>query len=143
MKLTLALLTFAVSTYAQTSVNPPKGEPTNAKEAAAQKAKADAVVEERYQALVAKLPPEQQAWERVLQSQLGGFYLPIHKRDKIAGRSTAWDFVQDDPKLPRVLLIGDSVSRGYTQAAQSARGQGERSPRAGELRPDCERPQEH
>ncbi|HCN78687.1 MAG TPA: SGNH/GDSL hydrolase family protein [Verrucomicrobiales bacterium] len=105
---------------AQTPTNPPKGEPTNAAEAAAQKAKADAVIEERYQALVAKLPPDQQAWERVLQDQLGGFYLPIHKREKIAGRSSAWDFVQDDPKLPRVLLIGDSVSRGYTQAVRKA-----------------------
>jgi lysophospholipase L1-like esterase len=99
---------------------PPKGEPTNAAEAAAQKAKADAIVEERYQALVSKLPEDQQAWERVLQDQLGGFYLPLHKRAKIAGQSTAWDFVQDDPKLPRVLLIGDSVSRGYTQAARKA-----------------------
>jgi hypothetical protein len=98
----------------------PKGEPTNAAEAAAKKAKADAVIEDRYQALVAKLPPEQQAWEKTLQQQLGGFYLPIHKKEKIAGRSTAWDFVQDDPKLPRVLLIGDSVSRGYTQAARKA-----------------------
>lgn len=90
------------------------------KEAVAQKAKADALIEERYQAIVAKLPPDQQAWERVLQSQLGGFYLPLHKRAKIAGQSTAWDFVQDDPKLPRVLLIGDSVSRGYTLAARKA-----------------------
>ncbi|MEI6872491.1 MAG: SGNH/GDSL hydrolase family protein, partial [Verrucomicrobiota bacterium] len=44
--------------------------------------------------------------------------LPAHKRSKFAGQSTAWDFVQDDPNLPRVLLIGDSVSRGYTQAAR-------------------------
>lgn len=106
--------------FAQAASPSAKGEPTNAAEAAAQKAKADAVVEERYQALVAKLPADQQAWERVLQAQLGGFYLPLHKRAKIAGQSTAWDFVQDDPKLPRVLLIGDSVSRGYTQAARKA-----------------------
>lgn len=95
-------------------------EPTNADEAAKKKAEADRRVEEAYQALVAKLSPEAQAWERVLQENLGSFYLPIHKRDKIASRSTAWDFVQDDPKLPRVLLIGDSVSRGYTQAARKA-----------------------
>jgi len=99
---------------------PPKGEPTNATEAAAQKAKADALIDERYQALVAKMPPDQQAWERVLQENLGGFYLPHHKREKVAGASNAWDFVQDDPKLPRVLLIGDSVSRGYTQAVRRA-----------------------
>lgn len=116
-----ALLVFIpLLVIAQTTPTPPKGEPTNATEAAAQKAKADAVVEERYQALVAKLPADQQAWERVLQAQLGGFYLPLHKRAKIAGQSTAWDFVPDDPKLPRVLLIGDSVSRGYTQAARKA-----------------------
>ena len=99
---------------------PPRGEPTNAVEAAAQKAKADALVEERYRTLVEKLPPDQQAWERVLQEQLGSFYLPLHKRDKIAARSNAWDFVQDDPRLPRVLLIGDSVSRGYTQTVRRA-----------------------
>lgn len=115
----LLLLAFPALLLAQTSSNPPKGEPTNAAEAAAQKAKAEAAIDEKYQALVAKLPPDQQAWERV-QDQLGGFYLPIHKKEKIAGRSSAWDFVQDDPKLPRVLLIGDSVSRGYTQAVRKA-----------------------
>src|SRR5690606_40932947 len=36
------------------------------------------------------------------------------------GRSNAWDYVEDDPALPRVLLIGDSVSRGYTQAVRKA-----------------------
>ena len=118
----LPLLMFGIATagFAQRAANPLKGEPTNAKEADGQKAKTDALTEERYQALVAKLPPDQQAWERVLQTQLGGFYLPSHKRAKVAGQSTAWDFVPDDPKLPRVLLIGDSVSRGYTQAARQA-----------------------
>ena len=117
--LTALLLTALPASHAQQKA-PPKGEPTNAREAATQKAAADKLVDERYAALVAKLPPEQQAWERVLQENLGGFYLPLHKRDKIAGRSNAWDFVQDDPKLPRVLLIGDSVSRGYTQATRKA-----------------------
>jgi lysophospholipase L1-like esterase len=106
------------------AAEPPKGEPTNAKEAAAQaaakKAAQDKVVDERYAALVAKLSPEEQAWEKVLQGQLGNFYLPLHKRDKIAGKSNAWDFVKDDTKLPRVLLIGDSVSRGYTQPTRKA-----------------------
>jgi lysophospholipase L1-like esterase len=112
------LLLIVTSAVAET---PAKTEPTNAKEAAAKKAIADKVIDEKYQALVAKLPPDQQAWEKVLQENLGnGFYLPNHKRDKLAGRSTAWDFVQDDPKLPRVLLIGDSVSRGYTQAVRKA-----------------------
>ena len=56
----------------------------------------------------------------MLQDQLGSFYLPLHKRGKVAGQSSAWDFVQGDPELPRVLLIGDSVSRGYTQAVRKA-----------------------
>jgi lysophospholipase L1-like esterase len=96
----------------------PAGEPTNAAEAAAQKARADAELEARYQAWVAGLSPAAQAWEKVLQDQLGGFYLPLHKKDKVAGRSNAWDFIEDVPGLPRVLLIGDSVSRGYTQAVR-------------------------
>ncbi|MEY5005208.1 MAG: hypothetical protein RI969_296 [Verrucomicrobiota bacterium] len=121
MKPLLALLSL---TCALVAAEPPKGEPTNAKEAAAQaaakKATQDKVVDEKYQAWVASLSPEAQAWEKVLQSQLGNFYLPLHKRDKVAGKSNAWDFVQDDPKLPRVLLIGDSVSRGYTQPTRAA-----------------------
>jgi lysophospholipase L1-like esterase len=112
MKHLLALLSL---TLALVAAEPPKGEPTNAKEAAAKKAAQDKVVDDKYQALVSNLSPAEQAWEAVLQQQLGNFYLPLHKRDKIAGKSNAWDFVKDDPKLPRVLLIGDSVSRGYTQ----------------------------
>ena len=54
----------------------------------------------------------------MLQENLGSFYLPAHQADKLAGKSNAWDYVLDDPKLPRVLLIGDSVSRGYTLAAR-------------------------
>ena len=103
--------------------DPPKAaEPTNAAEAAAKKAAEDAATDAQYQALVAKLPPEQQAWERTLQENLGSFYLPIHKREKVRGTSNAWDFVTDDPKLPRVLLIGDSVSRGSTQAVRKELG---------------------
>lgn len=113
----LTLSLFAIPAFAQT---PPKGEPTNAAEAAAQKAAAEKAVAEQYQNWVATLSPERQAWERVLQGQLGSFYLPIHQREKVAGRSNAWDFVEDDPALPRVLLIGDSVSRGYTQAVRTA-----------------------
>ena len=116
MKPLSALIAFALVLSA---AEPPKGEPTNGKEAAAQaaskKAAQDKVIDERYEAWVAKLTQEEQAWEKVLQGQLGNFYLPLHKRDKLAGKSDAWDFVKDDPKLPRVLLIGDSVSRGYTQ----------------------------
>ena len=97
-----------------------KAEPTNAAEAAAKKAAADKAIDEKYQAWKAKLLPDQQAWETVLEQNLGSFYLPIHKSEKVQGRSNAWDFVADDPRLPRVLLIGDSVSRGYTQATRKA-----------------------
>lgn len=97
-----------------------QNEPTNEKESAAKKAAADKKLDEQYRALVKTLPPAEQAWERVLQENLGSFYLPIHKRQKVAGQSNAWDFVQDDPQLPRVLLIGDSVSRGYTQSVRKA-----------------------
>ncbi len=97
----------------------PAKEPTNATEAAAKKAKAEAALDVKYQVWVKTLTPAGQAWERVLQSELGGFYLPIHKRQKVAGQSNAWDFVEDDPALPRVLLIGDSVSRAYTQTVRN------------------------
>jgi len=79
-----------------------------------------AEIDAKYQAWVAALPPERQAWERVLQAELGTFYLPLHKRDKVAGRSNAWDYVVDDPALPRVLLIGDSISRAYTATVRKA-----------------------
>lgn len=98
------------STFAQQAAT----EPTNAKEAAEKKAAEDAAIDAKYQAFVATLPAEQQAWEKTLQENLGGFYLPIHKRSRLQGRSSCWDFVTDDPQLPRVLLIGDSVSGGYT-----------------------------
>ena len=116
--LPLLIFGIVIASSVQSPAKPLKGEPTNAKEAAGETASTDALTEKSYQALVAKLPPDQQAWEGVLQTQLGGFYLPSHKRAKVAGQSTAWDFVQDDPNLPRVLLIGDSVSRGYTQSAR-------------------------
>ncbi len=118
----IAVITLA-SCAALRASEPPKGEPTNAAEAAAQeaaakKAKADAETDAKYQALVATLPADQQEWERTLQANLGGFYLPLYKRLRVEGRSSCWDYVQDDPKLPRVLLIGDSVSGGYTLSAR-------------------------
>ena len=109
LAISIALITAPV--FAQTKTT---AEPTNADEAAAKKAREEAETDAKYQKLVSSLTPRQQAWERVLQQELGGFYLPIHKRQKVAGQSNAWDFVEDDPKLPRVLLIGDSVSRAYT-----------------------------
>ncbi len=97
-----------------------KGEPTNAKEALDKKAAQAKDIDENYATLVAKLPQEEQAWERVLQENLGGFYLPLYKAGRVKGSAQAWDYVKDVPGLPRVLLIGDSVSRGYTLAARKA-----------------------
>lgn len=93
-------------------------EPTNAAEAAEKKAAADKALDEKYQQWKSTLSPERQKWEETLEACLGSFYLPLHKQDKVKGTANAWDFVQDDPKLPQVLLIGDSVSRGYTMSVQ-------------------------
>ena len=95
-------------------------EPTNAAEAAARQAAEEAVVASAYRAWKSRLPRAQQAWETTLEQNLGDFYFPLHQRDKIQGISNAWDYVADDPALPRVLLIGDSISRGYTLAARAA-----------------------
>mgnify|MGYP003663794515 FL=1 len=95
-------------------------EPTNASEAAAKKAKQAADLNQKFAAWKATLSPEQQAWETVLEENLGGFYLPHYQKAKLAGTITAWDYVADDPKLPRVILVGDSVSRGYTLATRNA-----------------------
>ncbi len=119
MKFTLPIFVAIALLAAPVFAEPPKTtEPTNAAEAAAKKAAEDAEIAAKYQALVTTLPADQQAWERTLQENLGAFYLPIHEREKVRGTSNAWDFIADDPKLPRVLLIGDSVSRGYTQAVR-------------------------
>lgn len=92
----------------------------NEADAAAKKAADEAAVAAKFAEWKAKLPAEQQAWETVLEQNLGKFYLPLYQADKLANRPTAWDYVIDDPKLPRVLLIGDSISRGYTLPARKA-----------------------
>lgn len=116
-----AVLSWLLFTCHVVAVPPAAGpavEPTNAAEAAAKKQAEAAELDGKYQAWVATLAPGHQAWEKVLQENLGGFYLPIHKKEKVEGKTNAWDYVQDDPALPRVLLIGDSVSRGYTLAVR-------------------------
>lgn len=82
------------------------------------KAEADKKIDEKYQAWVATCSTEQQEWEKILQANLGGFYLPLYKAGRVKGQRQAWDYVQDVPGLPRVLIIGDSVSRGYTLAVR-------------------------
>lgn len=98
----------------------PKGEPTNAAEAAAEKMARDRAVDEQYQKWKSTLSPERQQWEALLEANLGSYYLPRHKSDKVNGVSNSWDYVVDDPALPRVLLIGDSISRGYTLPTRAA-----------------------
>jgi lysophospholipase L1-like esterase len=95
-------------------------EPADAKEASARKKTASREVDEAFKKWKATLPPEQQQWESTLEACLGSFYLPLYKKAKVDGTTTAWDYVEDDPKLPRVLIIGDSVSRGYTEAVRKA-----------------------
>ena len=73
----------------------PAAEPTNAAEAAAQKAASEKkaadqkALDEKFAQWKATLPPEQQAWETVLEQNLGmGFYLPLYQKDKLAGKIT-------------------------------------------------------
>lgn len=124
MKAGISFLLFSVLAVscllASTTPQSINHEPTNAREATEKKEAADAELESKYQAWIATLPPEQQAWERTLQENLMPYYRPLRKQAKVAGTPDAWDFVQDDPKLPRVLLIGDSISRGYTLPARHA-----------------------
>ena len=110
----LLLLLAGVHLPAQQVEVQPKGEPSNAKEAQEKKAAIDAEIEGKYQDWKATRPADEQDWIKVLEENLGAFYLPNFKSDKVKGKITPWDYVQDDPQLPRVLLIGDSISRGYT-----------------------------
>ena len=58
-----------------------QAEPTSAEEAAAKKQAEEEAVHQKYAALVSTLSPEEQAWEKALQDNLGSFYLPLHKLD--------------------------------------------------------------
>jgi lysophospholipase L1-like esterase len=100
-------------------VQPALGEPSNAAELATKKSAPtyDLAADARRKA---GMPPDEAAWETTLEQNLGPFYLPIYKQEKLAGKETAWDFVKDQPGLPRVLLIGDSISRGYTLTVRHA-----------------------
>ena len=100
-------------------VQPALGEPSNAAELAAKKSAPtyDLAADARRKA---GMNPDEAAWETTLEQNLGPFYLPIYKQEKLAGKETAWDFVKDQPGLPRVLLIGDSISRGYTLQVRHA-----------------------
>jgi lysophospholipase L1-like esterase len=102
-------------------------EPVNDAEVRMQNKYLDKVSPELYAKWVAHVqsrPAAEQAWLRKLEDQLGAFYFPIYVREVVAGkvdpRADAWAYVADDPALPRVLLIGDSISRSYTAAVRKA-----------------------
>jgi len=95
-------------------------EPSNAQELASKTTNSAAGIDAFDAERKAKMSPEELAWEKVLEENLGGFYLPGYKEAKARGSITAWDYVKDDPALPRILLIGDSISRGYTVATRNA-----------------------
>lgn len=72
-----------------------------------------------YSKWTATLPAEELAWEKMLQKHLGEYYFSVYLKQRLSGGYTleepdVWGFVRDDPSLPRVLLIGDSISCGYT-----------------------------
>ena len=99
----------------------PAGEPTNAKEAVRQQAQASSITPAMLAAEAkrkAVMTAEQLAWEETLEANLGSFYLPGYYKEKDAKHETAWDYLKDDPALPRLLIIGDSISRGYTLATR-------------------------
>ena len=101
----------------------PTGEPTNAKEAAQQQQLKSGITPdmlEREAKRKAAMTPDELAWENTLEAYLGNFYLPLHYKDKDAGKETDWDYVKDDPALPRLLIIGDSISGGYTLPVRHA-----------------------
>ena len=49
-------------------------------------AAADAEIDARFQKWKAGLSPEQQAWEKTLEENLGSFYLPLYKRGRVTGQ---------------------------------------------------------
>ncbi|NOY81714.1 MAG: SGNH/GDSL hydrolase family protein [Kiritimatiellaeota bacterium] len=103
-----------------TAVDATGREPTNLREMK-KKAPREILFDKARDALrKAQMSPGELAWETVLEENLGDFYLPRYKAAKEKGRITAWDYVEDDPALPRVLLIGDSISRGYTVPVRRA-----------------------
>ena len=107
----------------------PDHEPTNDAEVQAQNRYLDTMSNADYAnwlAFVSKQEPERQEWLKTLERQLGSFYGPPYMRDlakgspKITAENDAWAYVKDDPALPRMLIIGDSISRSYTAPARLA-----------------------
>jgi lysophospholipase L1-like esterase len=78
----------------------------------------------KWVAYVLPRPTEEQVWLRTLEKSLGGFYAPLLIKEvaerKFDPEASAWGYVQDDPRLPRVLIIGNSISRSYTVSVRRA-----------------------
>ena len=111
---TLALTTTqATAQPAQPAQAPPPVDP-------ALKEAENRAIDAQYAQWKNTLTPKQLQWEDVLAANLGSYYFPARKKNKVQGIPEAWDYVEDDPKLPRVLLIGDSISRGYTLPVRAA-----------------------
>lgn len=102
-------------------------EPTNAAEATSQNKYLGKLTPEEYAAwdtYVKSRPADEQQWLRNLERLLGFFYAPPYMKALPAGKAKpdndCWAYVKDDPALPRVLIIGDSISRSYTVPARAA-----------------------
>ena len=105
----------------------PTHEPRNAEEARLQERFGGKVKPEMYQKWQQHMQsraPAEQDWLRTLESQLGNFYFPAYLDTlfdpKYDPEGDAWAYVKDEPKLPRVLIIGDSISRAYTATVRKA-----------------------
>ncbi len=111
---------------AAAEVSPPaadviRREPANEAEVQQQNKYLEKVTPQQYAEWVSyvnSLTPENQVWARTLEDKLGSFYAPPYMKDIVRGKidpeNDAWGYVKDQPELPRVLIIGDSISRGYT-----------------------------
>lgn len=71
-------------------------------------------IDNRYQEWKQRLSPEQKAWEDAIKISMDSSFWKKYKRDRVEGRSTCWDYGFVDPRKPTVLIIGDSISLGYT-----------------------------
>lgn len=74
---------------------------------------------DKWIAFVLSREPAEQAWLRTAEKSMGELYGSGLVKSCIAAKNydpeiDCWGYVKDDPKLPRLLIIGNSISRGYT-----------------------------
>jgi len=80
---------------------------------------------DRWVTFVLSREPEEQAWLRNAEKVMGEFYGSGFIKSCIAAKdydpkADCFGYIKDDPKLPRVLIIGNSISRGYTVPTRMA-----------------------